>query len=88
MVDSKQPRKNNKEAEETFDQAVRDYLEALDYGDGLLVDWLLVTAQHIVEDDGSSSTGQAIHVSREQPLYRTSGLARYAMKKTDARMER
>lgn len=71
---------------EVFHEAVRVYLESQDYADGLLVDWILVTSQHMIPDDGGSATSLAIMVSRDQPLYRTVGLAQYAITKTQQRL--
>lgn len=77
----------NKEADEKFEAAINEYLASKGYGDGMLIDWMLVTAQHISHDDGESSTALSVHVEATQSVYRGVGLARYAVKKTEQQME-
>lgn len=85
MVDEYDP--SDQSADDIFHEAVRVYLEHVGYGDGLLVDWMLVSAQHMIVDDGSA-TSMSIVVSREQPIYRTSGLIDYAREKTNQKLVR
>jgi hypothetical protein len=60
-------------AHEKFEEAMRDFLEAIDYTDGITVDWVLVVAQNVIFEHGSSTMlGSAVR--REQPAYRTTGL--------------
>ncbi len=73
--------------DEIFHEACRVYLEHCGFGDGLLVDWMLVSAQHMITQDGSA-TSLSIVVSREQPVYRTAGLVQFAKTKTDAKLVR
>lgn len=79
---------DNKEADEKFHKAVEEYLGEIGYGDGLLIDWLMVTAQHIPHEDGSSGTSLSILTSSQQSVYRSIGLARYAVYKTEKSLER
>lgn len=76
-----------KDAGEIFHEAVRIYLEHLGYGDGLLVDWMLVSAQHLIVD-GGSATSMSVVVSREQPIYRTAGLIAYANAQNEKKLFR
>ncbi len=75
------------EAIDKFEEAVREYTRFYEV-EGLIIDWLLVTAEHIAEDDGGSSTGLAMYVSPTQSIYRTSGLANYAKIRVDENMSR
>ena len=79
---------NKEKAEEKFENAIREYLEAHEYGDGLLIDWMMVTAQHIPHEDGSSGTSLTILTSPSQSVYRSMGLARYAVVKTEKAVAR
>lgn len=79
---------DNQEAQEKFEQAIKEYLETIDFGDGLLIDWIMVTAQHIPHEDGSSGTTLSILTSPQQSVYRSIGLARYAIHKTEGSLNR
>lgn len=79
---------DNQEAQEKFEQAIKEYLESQDFGDGLLIDWIMVTAQHIPKEDGSSATTLSILTSPQQSIYRSIGLARYAVHKTEGNLSR
>lgn len=70
-----------KAALEKFHEAVEEYVRSSG-GEGLVIDWMLVTAEHLVEEDGSA-TALATYVSREQSIYRTAGLVNYARIKID-----
>lgn len=60
-------------AHEKFEEAMRDFLEAIDYTDGITVDWVLVVSQNVIFEHGSS-TMLGTATRREQPAYRTTGL--------------
>lgn len=75
-----------KAADDKFEDAVREYLKSFN-GEGLLMDWVLVTAEHVIEEDGSA-TGLSVYVSSEQPLHRTVGLLAYAQRRTDIAIAR
>lgn len=60
-------------AHEEFEQAVNKYLEAIDQADGIIVDWVFVTAQSIIHENNSSTmVGWSARLN--QPAYRTKGL--------------
>lgn len=61
---------------ETLHEAIRVYLETKGYDDGLLMEWVLITSQHKVVENGTA-TGIAITFSNELPLYRAAGLVKY-----------
>jgi hypothetical protein len=81
---------NKPEADEKFEAALKEYIEALDGAEGdengYLVDWVMVTAHHIPHPDGSSGTAMAVYVSPRQALHRTGGLAMYLYQKIKLRM--
>lgn len=77
---------NRKEAEAKFEEAIAEYLEAVDPATGFLVDWMLVTAHHIPHDDGESGTALALYINKLQGLHRTLGMADYALTKVRARI--
>lgn len=79
---------DNKKADDKFQDAIEEYLGEIGYGDGLLIDWLMVTAQHIPHEDGSTGTSLSILVSPQQSVYRGIGLARYAVYKTEKSLDR
>lgn len=79
---------DNKEADEKFEKAIEEYLGEIGYGDGLLIDWIMVTAQHIPHEDGSTGTSLSILTSPHQSVYRSIGLARYAVHKTEGSLHR
>lgn len=70
----------DRKADEKLGKAIEEYLEAQGHTDGLLIEWLLVTAQHIPLDDGGSATGVGVYVDSDQAIYRSIGLAHYAVK--------
>lgn len=70
--------KRRKEADEKLEEAIKEYMEANDHGEGLLVDWLLITAQHFDEGDGSTATANAIYGPPHQRMYHALGLLDYA----------
>lgn len=73
---------SKEEAREKFEAAIKEYLESQGHGDGILTEWLLITAQFVAHAEGGSSTATMINVSREQPMYRSAGLIEYARIKT------
>lgn len=77
--------KASKEDTEKFEVALKEFLQSQGYDDGLVVDWLLISAQHIIEDDGSSSTALALSGPTTQPIYRAAGLVKYANRVIDKR---
>lgn len=79
---------DNKKADDKFQASVEEYLGEIGYGDGLLIDWLMVTAQHIPHEDGSTGTSLTILTSPQQSVYRAIGLARYAVYKTEKSLDR
>lgn len=79
---------DNKEADEKFQAAIEEYLGEIGYGDSLLIDWLVVSAQHMPHEDGSTGTSLTILTSPQQSVYRAIGLARYAVYKTEKSLER
>lgn len=64
-------------ADATFENAIRDYLAAYGQSDGLLMEWVLTTSQHLSNDDGSTSTAVGNWVADGQPLHRSLGLLDY-----------
>lgn len=65
-------------ADTAFEDAIRDLLAAYD-AEGLLTEWVLVTASHI--DDGTPTTTTAVGhwVPPAQPLHRSLGALDYAV---------
>lgn len=73
------------EARENLEKAIQEYIECIDsYQEdpGLLMDWVLVTAHHIADEEGEG-TANGIYTGKSQPLYRTAGLVQYALVKVD-----
>lgn len=66
-----------KSPQEKLEDAIKEYQASRGHDDGLLVDWVLITAQHIPEADGESLTANAVYCPSHQPLYRMSGLLKY-----------
>lgn len=64
-------------ADARFEEAIRDYLAAYGEGDGLLMEWVLLTSQHSSSDDGTTSTAVGNWVAPDQPLHRSLGLLDY-----------
>lgn len=64
---------NEARAVRVVQKAIEEAL-VLEELDGVLMDWIVLTAQHRVEDDGSTTTRMVHYVPDEQPLYRTVGL--------------
>lgn len=64
--------------EEGVELSLMNLLKHHGAGEGLLVDWTIVTAQHVAEDDGSSSTALGLWTPETQPIHRTMGLIEYA----------
>jgi hypothetical protein len=54
-------------------EAIRVYLEETDSDTGLLTEWAMVTAQHVITEGGSGTSLSTI-VSDELPVYRMLGL--------------
>lgn len=77
----------NKEADAKFESAIQEYLEAQEADEGFMVDWMLLAAHHIPHDDGDSGTAIAIYINQEQSLYRSLGLANYAVRKIEGRVD-
>lgn len=63
--------------EEKLEAAINEYLAATHRKDGLLVDWFLLCAQHIVNDDSTTSTSFSTCAPHDQPLYRAMGMLDY-----------
>lgn len=76
---------SNSESDAKFEEAVKQYLTAQGYDDGLVVDWFLITAQHMVEEDGAGSTALSVFGPYGQPIYRAAGLIQYALNKINER---
>ena len=61
------------EAHEEFEAALKKFLDVIEYNDGIIVDWVVVVAQNVIFEHGSSTMlGSATRM--EQPAYRTTGL--------------
>lgn len=66
-----------KEAEQKLEDAITEYLSARGRHEGVLIEWVLVTAQAGVDEQGEfTSTG--ISVPYAQRNYATAGLLQYA----------
>jgi hypothetical protein len=72
----------NKEADSELEEAIKKYLMAQGHDEGLLFDWFLITAQHIVLDEGSA-TALGHYQPSNTPIYQTAGLLRYATRLVD-----
>lgn len=77
-----------KMAEENLEEAIKDFLATCGHDEGLLVDWMLVTAHHIDSGDGDTWTANGIYGPREQPIYRAAGLVTYAQIKVSQKLNR
>lgn len=73
--------KRLKDANDKLEEAIKEYMEAHEHNEGLLVDWVLVTAQHFDEGDGNTATANAIYGPPNQRLYHALGLLDYAIVK-------
>lgn len=72
-----------RKAAEALEAAIRDYIAAYSDSGGLLMEWVLVTAEHYAEGDaGATAVGHWCPVN--QPLYRTLGLLDYATSRNRA----
>lgn len=69
---------DNLTAHEKLEDAVKEILIASGHDDGLVVDWVLVVAQHIPGAEGNNATGTGIYGPHDQPTYRAAGLIGYA----------
>ena len=67
-----------KTPEQILQEAIRDYLGSRGHTDGVLMDWVIVTSQHVVNPQGGSATNLAFHTSEDMALHRVAGLIRYA----------
>lgn len=66
------------EAGKALDKAVEDWQRA-DEGEGLLMEYVLVTASHVARGDGSTATSVSFCCSDDLPLYRSIGLLDFAL---------
>lgn len=67
-------------AEENLEEAIKDLLVVKGMDDGLLVSWVLISAQHVILDDDheqSGATATALHTPHTQATYQTEGLIDY-----------
>lgn len=67
-------------ATEAFEASLKALLEAFGYDRGVLVDWVLVSAQHVIPDSDPESRGAtaaAMFFRFGQAPYRTDGLLDY-----------
>lgn len=71
------------EAIEDFERAQ----SATDVGGSILVDWVLVTASHFDQGDGSSGTAYGLWGPLELPAHRLLGLLEYGVHKATARID-
>lgn len=71
-------RTDEQRAADTRFEAAVDELRSAYESEGLLVEWVLVTAAHIANDDGTSSTAVGHWVPPGQPLHRSLGTLDYA----------
>lgn len=67
-----------READATFEAAIVELLKAYGSADGPLMEWVLVTSTHHLDDDGSTSTSVGQWVAPGQPLHRSLGLLDYS----------
>lgn len=75
MSDDRTP--EQRQADDRFEAAIRDLLEAYN-SEGLLMEWALVTTTHHDEGDGSTATAVGQWVPPGQPLHRSLGLLDYS----------
>lgn len=73
------------QAHEKLEEVVKEILVASGHDDGLVVDWVLVVAQHI-PGEGGTATGTGIYGPHEQPAYRAAGLIAYAKAVVDRKL--
>lgn len=67
-----------KSADDRFADAISELMLAYGATDGLLIEWVLLTAQHHVNDDGTTSTSVGNYTQPGQPFHRSLGLLDYA----------
>ena len=67
---------------ETFAEALQEFLNSQGAPHGLLMDWIVVSAEHIAEQ-GGTSTAVGIWGPDDQPIYRRAGLLKYATERID-----
>lgn len=70
-----------------LEEALKEFLNAEGHGEGLLVDWFLITSQHIDEGDGTTGTGLGMYGPQHQRLYSAAGLLHYAAIKIDQKIQ-
>jgi hypothetical protein len=78
-------------AEQALEEAIKNVLVVRGYTDGLLMDWVVITAQHIVpneDPDGSGATGHLMLTPHTQPAYRCDGLLDYGKMLVNRRYNR
>lgn len=66
------------EAEAKLEEAIREFLVFKEHDDGLVLDWVLVTAQHIDRGEDGIFTATGMYVPVHQKIHHTAGLVRYA----------
>jgi hypothetical protein len=64
-------------ADNQFEEAIHAFLTAYDATDGPVIEWMLLTAQHLVNDDGTTSTAVGHWVPPGQAYHRSMGLLDY-----------
>lgn len=76
MADDRTP--EQKAADTAFEDAIRALLAAYGATEGPLMEWILLTAQHVDEGDGTTATATSHWVAPGQPLHRSLGLLGYS----------
>lgn len=71
-------------AEAKFEEQISEFLKSKggDADEGILVDWMLLTAHHLEEAEGSA-TGYGIYGPKHQRVHQAAGLVEYARVKLD-----
>jgi hypothetical protein len=77
---------NERQAELDFEAAMQKYMEILGQREGLLVEWFLITAEHVETGDGRAATVNGIYGPYNQRVFSAAGLLRYATVLIDERI--
>lgn len=68
-----------------FETALEEYLAARGDNEGLLIDWVVITAHHIDDGESHTMTANGIYGPSHQRLHNALGLVSYAKLKIENR---
>lgn len=79
---------NEREAEAEFEAAIAKYMAALGQREGLVVDWFLITAEHVDTGHDRTMTAYGYYGPHAQRLHNGLGLLNYAQLRLQERTQR